>query len=292
VPTPAARGVGVPEAVAYRPKWRVALDEIDRVLASGARFGCVLADAEYGKAAEFRAGLGERRLAYAVGVLPTQKVYPAEVTLSHPPPKATGRPRKHPVPSAASVARPSCSRRGRGRSGPSPGAPAPRARSRPRSPRSGCGWPTGRSRREASTCPAGRRGSSASAAPPASASTTWPTSRRQPARGLAALIKARWVCEQMHQQLKDELGLDHFEGPLVARAAPPRPAVPARLRLPAAPAARGEKGPTPRPGPAHHPGRACPPSGGASRRPSPAPCCAARIAGGASTITSGSELAG
>ena len=29
---------------------------------------------------------------------------------------------------------------------------------------------------------------------------------------LAALIKARWVCEQMHQQMKEELGLDHFEG--------------------------------------------------------------------------------
>ena len=26
------------------------------------------------------------------------------------------------------------------------------------------------------------------------------------------MIKARWVCEQMHQQMKDELGLDHFEG--------------------------------------------------------------------------------
>src|ERR687894_1304843 len=39
--------VGVPEAIAYRPKWRIALDEIDRVLASGARFGGVLADAEY-----------------------------------------------------------------------------------------------------------------------------------------------------------------------------------------------------------------------------------------------------
>jgi SRSO17 transposase len=31
-------------------------------------------------------------------------------------------------------------------------------------------------------------------------------------RGLAAMIKARWVCEQAHQQLKEELGLDHFEG--------------------------------------------------------------------------------
>jgi SRSO17 transposase len=31
-------------------------------------------------------------------------------------------------------------------------------------------------------------------------------------RTLAATIKARWVCEQAHQQLKEELGLDHFEG--------------------------------------------------------------------------------
>ena len=31
-------------------------------------------------------------------------------------------------------------------------------------------------------------------------------------RLLAAAIKARWVCEQAHQQLKEELGLDHFEG--------------------------------------------------------------------------------
>ena len=29
---------------------------------------------------------------------------------------------------------------------------------------------------------------------------------------LAATIKARWGCEQAHQQLKEELGLDHFEG--------------------------------------------------------------------------------
>ena len=28
----------------------------------------------------------------------------------------------------------------------------------------------------------------------------------------AAAIKARWVCEQAHQQLKQELGLGHFEG--------------------------------------------------------------------------------
>ena len=33
-----------------------------------------------------------------------------------------------------------------------------------------------------------------------------------PLKRLAATIKARWVCEQGHQQLKEELGLDHFEG--------------------------------------------------------------------------------
>ncbi|MDQ0137668.1 SRSO17 transposase [Neorhizobium galegae] len=31
-------------------------------------------------------------------------------------------------------------------------------------------------------------------------------------KALAAAIKARWVCEQAHQQMKEELGLDHFEG--------------------------------------------------------------------------------
>ncbi len=31
-------------------------------------------------------------------------------------------------------------------------------------------------------------------------------------RELSGAIKARWVCEQAHQQLKEELGLDHFEG--------------------------------------------------------------------------------
>src|SRR5262245_26424560 len=31
-------------------------------------------------------------------------------------------------------------------------------------------------------------------------------------RTSATTIKARWVCEQAHQQMKEELGLDHFEG--------------------------------------------------------------------------------
>src|SRR5512134_3909712 len=63
----AARRVkaGVPGAIPGRPKWRIALDELDRVRAAGATFGCALADAEYGKAAAFRHGLSARGLRWA-----------------------------------------------------------------------------------------------------------------------------------------------------------------------------------------------------------------------------------
>ena len=205
---------GVPEAVAYRPKWKIALDEVDRVLASGARFGCVLADAEYGKAAEFRGGLAARHLPWAVGVLPTQKVYPADVTLAPPARKATGRPPKHPVPSAARVgaaelfeAQPEAAFRTiswrRGTKGPlrasfaalrvrvADGPLIARARHLPGDE----AWlvceqrATGERKYHLANHPADT-----------------------PLEVLAALIKARWACEQAHQQMKEELGLDHFEG--------------------------------------------------------------------------------
>jgi len=204
---------GVPEGTGHRPKWRIALEETDRVLASGARFGCVLADAEYGKAAGFRAGLAGRQLSYAVGILPTQKVYPAEVTLSYPEPKATGRPRKHPVPSTASMgaaelieAQPQAFRAiswRRGTKGPLQAgfaalrvrvADGPAVRGGQHLPGEEA-WLVGEHRTSGEkkyylcSHPAGT-----------------------PLETLAAAIKARWVCEQMHQQMKDELGLDHFEG--------------------------------------------------------------------------------
>ena len=204
---------GVPEAVGYRPKWAIALDEIDRVLASGARFGRVLADAEYGRAAEFRAGLAERRLAYAVGIPPVQQVYPVGVTLAFPERKPTGRPRKHPVPSAASVdaaelleSRPEAFRTiswRTGTKGPleagfaalrvrvADGPVAARGRHLPGEE----AWLVGEHRAS------GEKKYYLSNLPPDATLEV-----------LAAAIKARWVCEQTHQQLKDELGLDHFEG--------------------------------------------------------------------------------
>jgi SRSO17 transposase len=223
---------GVPEAVGYRPKWRIALDEIDRVLAAGGRFGCVLADAEYGKAAEFRQALSERNLPWAVGILPTQKVYPADVTLSYPARKPTGRPRKHPVPSAASVgaaelleARPELFRSISRRIGTMIGSadhPSPPGRRRWRLR----GGPL--QARFATLRVRVADGPVAARAQHLPGEEAWlvgehrTTGERKyyltnhpadaPLEVLAALIKARWICEQMHQQLKEELGLDHFEG--------------------------------------------------------------------------------
>jgi SRSO17 transposase len=72
----------VPESISFETKDDIALAQIDIALANGVRFGTVLADAGYGSSADFRAGLTQRGLLWAVGVQPTQKVYPADVELS------------------------------------------------------------------------------------------------------------------------------------------------------------------------------------------------------------------
>ena len=165
------------------------------------------------RAAEFRHGLSERNLAWAVGILLMQKVYPADVTLSHPARKPTGRPRKHPVPSAASV-----------------GA-AELLEARPEAFRT-VSWRTG-TKGPLKTAFAAVRvrvadGPVMARAQHLPGEEVWlvgehrNTGERKyhlanhpadtPLEVLVARIKARWVCEQAHQQLKEELGLDHFEG--------------------------------------------------------------------------------
>jgi SRSO17 transposase len=95
---------GVPETWrADRTKPEMALAEIDRVTAAGVRFGCVLADAGSGLSAPFRQGLSERGLAWAVGIPGHQKVYPADVQLIFPVARR-GQPRKRHVPDTLSAA--------------------------------------------------------------------------------------------------------------------------------------------------------------------------------------------
>src|SRR5205809_5798062 len=95
---------GVPaEYRTARTKPEIALAEIDRVIAAGVRFGCVLADAGYGLSAPFRQGLTSRGLAWAVGIPRHLKVYPVGVKLIWP--LATrGRPRKRHIPDILSGA--------------------------------------------------------------------------------------------------------------------------------------------------------------------------------------------
>ena len=78
-------------------KPEIAIEEIDRVIASGVRFGCVLADSGYGSSGPFRQALSERGLLWAVGLSRRQNVYPADVALVFPVAK-TGKRRKYHIP--------------------------------------------------------------------------------------------------------------------------------------------------------------------------------------------------
>ena len=202
------------ERWAYRTKPEIALAEIDRVRAAGVRFGCVLADAGYGLSAPFRQGLSERGLTWAVGVLSKQKVYPVHVAMIFPV-AGRGRPHQRHVPDQISVAaekvlaaqpwrRVSWRRGTKGRLAARFAAMWVRVADGPTQRIHDLGaqhlpgeeaWLLGEHR---ST---GEKKYYLTSLP-ADASL----------ERLAAAVKARWVCEQAHQQLKEELGLDHFEG--------------------------------------------------------------------------------
>lgn len=206
---------GVPEAFRRpRSKPEIALEEIDRLTAAGVRFGAVLADAGYGLSAPFRQGLSARGRAWAVGVPKHQKVYPANVSLIFPV-AARGRPRKNQIPDQLSVAAETILAKAkwkkiswrRGIKGPLSArfaalririADGPPQRILDKGQQHLPGeeaWLVGEWRSS------GERKYYLSNLP-ADANL----------KRLAAALKARWVCEQAHQQMKEELGLDHFEG--------------------------------------------------------------------------------
>ncbi len=195
-------------------KPEIALAEIDRVMAAGVRFGCVLADAGYGLSAPFRQGLTVRNLTWAVGIPRHLKVYPVGVQLIWPVAKR-GRSRRRHVPDILSI--------------PAEGMLADAKWQT-------VSWRTGtkgklKARfaavrvRTADGPPQRIRDKGQQHLP---GDEAWLIGEHRtsgekkyylanlPAatdlRSLAATIKARWICEQAHQQLKEELGLDHFEG--------------------------------------------------------------------------------
>lgn len=197
-----------------RTKPEIALAKIDRIRAANVCFGCVLADAGYGLSAPFRQGLSERGLAWAVGIPFRQKVYPADVAMIFPV-TGRGRPRQKAIPDVKSISAKMMLETAkwrkvswrRGMKGPLSArfaavrvrvADGPPQRIRDMGAQHLPGeevWLVGEHR---ST---GERKYYLSNLPAAT-----------PIKQLAGAIKARWVCEQGHQQLKEELGLDHFEG--------------------------------------------------------------------------------
>lgn len=209
------RKTRVPADVVFRPKWQIALDEIDRLLENRVQFGDVLADAGYGACGEFRAELSKRNLLWTVGILSTQTAYPASVEVQPPKPKRVGgrQPtRGLPTEKSQSVAnliealgveavRKVTWRKGT--KGPLSGRFAMmrvRPADGPRMPSTNHHlpgdevWLIAEFRSEETKYYLSSL--------PASASI----------KTVVSAIKARWSCEQMHQQMKEELGLDHFEG--------------------------------------------------------------------------------
>jgi len=207
---------GVPvEYQTARTKPEIALAEIDRMMSVGVRFGCVVADAGYGLSAPFRQGLTARKLAWAVGIPRHLKVYPVGVQLIWPITKVRGRPRKRHVPDILSIVAEDMLANAQWKN---------------------VSWRSGTKGRLKARFAAVRVRTADG--PPQRiwdkgqqhlpGDEAWLIGEQRlsgekkyyladlPAemdlRNLAATIKARWICEQAHQQLKEELGLDHFEG--------------------------------------------------------------------------------
>jgi SRSO17 transposase len=210
----------VPEAFRVeRSKPEMALDELQRLRQAGVNFGAAVTDAGYGISAPFRQGLSALGLLWAVGIPRIQKGYPVEVQLV-PPPVTRGGPRKTLIPDQEAIAAEAMLAKAswrqvswrqvtwrRGTKGPlrakfaamrvrAADGPEVRLQGRTGQHRPGDEvWLVGEHRFS------GERKYYLSNLPPDT-----------PLKRLASLIKARWVCEQAHQQLKEELGLDHFEG--------------------------------------------------------------------------------
>jgi SRSO17 transposase len=210
------RAAGVPEAVAFAPKWAIALAQIDALLADGLPRAPVVTDAGYGVATAFREGVLARGLSYAVGISADTTLWPpgqgplsprAWSGLGRPPTRYRRTPRHSPV-SAKALAESLAARvwkTVRWREGTKGAMQSRFARLRVRA--------------------AHRDARSAAPRMPEWLLVEWPRGESEPTRywlssvpetvsieDLVRLAKLRWRIERDYQELKDELGLDHYEG--------------------------------------------------------------------------------
>ena len=214
--TPDARQrARIPAPVRFQEKWRLALTLLRQVRASGCQLTAVVGDAEFGDNATLRRTLHRWGVPYAMGISSTLTVFRGTPRLQPPAPLVgKGRPRTRPVlaPDAQvlSVAALTAAQSARAwhRVSWRNGSNAPwRARFAARRVTPAHEW------RERRLAPEvwllAERGLGATprtkyylVALPATASL----------KALVRLAHQRWAIEQQYQELKDELGLDHFEG--------------------------------------------------------------------------------
>jgi SRSO17 transposase len=212
------RKAHVPQAERHRPKWRLALDMLDELADWGLAPPVLLADAAYGEVGEFRLGLEQRQLAYVVQVPGTLSAYPQDVAPETVPYAGRGRPpvaryrqrrsslRQLVLATGAQAASTVAWREG------ADGAPlaarfvALRVR------------PAGVRLRRAARGQGGEL-------PVRWLLAEWPDGQPEPVaywlaslpettplQRLVHLAKLRWRVEHDYRELKDALGLDHFEG--------------------------------------------------------------------------------
>jgi SRSO17 transposase len=203
---------GVPvEYRTARVKPESALAEIDRVMAAGVRFGCVLADAGYGLSAPFRQGAygPQSRLG---GWHPSS---PQGVSCRRAADLARCRPRRRHLPDILSIPAEDMLADAKWqtvswRTGTKGKLKARFAAARVRT----ADGPPQRIRDKGQQHLPGDEawliGEHRASGEKKYYLANLPATTDL--RTLAATIKARWICEQAHQQLKEELGLDHFEG--------------------------------------------------------------------------------
>jgi SRSO17 transposase len=210
------RAAGVPDTLAFRAKWQIALEQITHLTSAGVPAAPVVADAGYGVVTAFRDALTAQAIPYLVGISTETTVWPpGQAPL--PPRNYRGRGRPPTV-----VRR---TRRHR------PLRVAALAQHLPASAWRTVTWRQGtrgamRSRFAAVRVrPAHRDESRSSPRPEEWLVIEWPRTEAAPIKywlstlpattpgaALVGLAMLRWRIERDYQELKDELGLDHFEG--------------------------------------------------------------------------------
>src|SRR3954468_23668968 len=214
---PARRALaGVPEEVGFRTKPEIALDQIRQALADGVPPGAVVTDAGYGNDTDFRDGVAALGLAYVAGILGTTGLWP---------------PGAGPLPAAPWSGRGRPPKRLRRDPEHQPVAAKELALGLPAGAWKAVTWREGTAGELASRF-AAERGRRAHddfrlTAPRAEEwfLAEWPEGEKEPTKywlstlpeaatleELVATAKLRWRIERDFEELKQEIGLGHFEG--------------------------------------------------------------------------------